>query len=214
MIIARRMTKHPVVANQHMSTLEALDLMKRKGVAKLPVLDDNMNLVGILTEKDILRASLPEVKELSLLEMAYQVGITSIESIMTRDVISITPDTGIEEAARIMVMQDLSFLPVVKDGKLEGVVSKSDMFKILMDLFGARVYGARITLALDDKVGMIAKISKILADNNLSIISFCNFSDDESGKVICTLKVEGTDEKTMRKLLSPLTIAIVDEGEV
>ena len=201
MIIARRMTKHPVVANQHMSTLEALDLMKRKGVAKLPVLDDNMNLVGILTEKDILRASLPEVKELSLLEMAY-------------DVISITPDTGIEEAARIMVMQDLSFLPVVKDGKLEGVVSKSDMFKILMDLFGARVYGARITLALDDKVGMIAKISKILADNNLSIISFCNFSDDESGKVICTLKVEGTDEKTLRKLLSPLTIAIVDEGEV
>ena len=66
----------------------------------------------------------------------------------------------------------------------------------------------------DDKVGMIAKISKILADNNLSIISFCNFSDDESGKVICTLKVEGTDEKTLRKLLSPLTIAIVDEGEV
>lgn len=214
MIISRRMSKHPVVANKRMKVLEALSLMKEKGVAKLPVLDDDLSLVGILTEKDILRASLPEVKALSLLEMAYQVGSMSIESIMTKDVISITPETGIEEAARIMVMQDLSFLPVVKDGKLEGVVSKSDMFKILMDLFGARAYGTRITLALEDKVGMVAKISKILAENNIQIISFNNIMDDESGSVICTLKVEGVDKKTLINLLSPVTNAIVDEGEV
>ncbi len=214
MIISRRMSKHPVVANKRMKVLEALSLMKEKGVEKLPVLDDDLSLVGVLTEKDILRASMPEVRQLSLLEMAYQVGSMSIEGIMTRDVISISPDTGIEEAARIMVMQDLSFLPVVKDGKLEGVVSKSDMFKILMDLFGARQYGTRMTFILEDKVGMVAKISKILADNNIQIISFNNILDEESGDVICTLKVEGVDEETLRRLLSPVTSAIVDEGEI
>ncbi len=212
MTIERRMTKNPVVARTDMTCVETLNLMKSENVQKVPVLDGEGNLVGILTEKDILKASIPSSR-MSLLEMAYDVGNMPISQIMTKDVVSISPKTSIEEVARLMVTQDLSFLPVVEERKLVGLVSKSDMFKILMELFGARHYGTRISFVVFDKIGTIARISKVLEENNISIISFCTFSDADPKKVICTLKVEGADEKKLIELLEPLTAGFVDLGE-
>ena len=78
---------------------------------------------------------------------------------MTKDPVTITKDTTVEEAARLMVDQDLSCLPVVEGDKLVGIVSKSDMFKILLELFGARHFGTRLSFLVDDKPGTIAAIS-------------------------------------------------------
>ena len=113
MIIARRMTRNPVTATPDMSVGEASDLMRREKVHRLPVLDKNKNLVGVITEKDVLYASPSPASSLSIHEMAYLLSKLKVKDLMTKDVVTITEDTTVEEAARLMVDQDLSCLPVV-----------------------------------------------------------------------------------------------------
>lgn len=124
MIIGRRMTQNPVTASPDMSVAEASAIMKREKVHRLPVLDKDKKLVGIITEKDILYASPSPVSTLSIHEMAYLLSQLSVKKLMTRDVVTITKNTTVEEAARLMVDQDLSSLPVLEEGKLVGIVSK------------------------------------------------------------------------------------------
>lgn len=214
MTIEKKMRKNPVVARSDMSAATVLKLMKDEKVAKVPVLDENGNLVGVITEKDILRANVQDRSGLSLLEMAYEVSNLPVARIMTTDVVSIGPKTSIEDTLRLMVTQELSFLPVLEGRKLVGIMSKSDMFKIMIELFGARHYGTRITFEVQDKIGTIARLSKALADNNISIISLCTLpTGDDPDLVSITLKVQGADEDTLVSLLSSLGVRIIDQGE-
>ena len=137
MIIARRMTRNPVTATPDMSIGEASDLMKREKVHRLPVLDKDKNLVGVITEKDILHASPSPASSLSIHEMAYLLSKLTVRKLMTKDPVTIDENTPVEEAARLMSDQDLSCLPVVKGTKLVGIVTKSDMFRILCTLSAA-----------------------------------------------------------------------------
>ena len=175
MIIERRMTKNPVTISPDANVVEASELMKKEKVHRLPVLDKDKKLVGVISEKDILFASPSPASSLSIHEMAYLLSKLTVRKLMTKDPVTITKDTTVEEAARLMVDQDLSCLPVVEGDKLVGIVSKSDMFKILLELFGARHFGTRLSFLVDDKPGTIAAISKAVAEKGWDIISFGTF---------------------------------------
>ena len=101
MTIERKISKNPVVAYNDMTAVDALRLMRRENIAKVPVLDRKGNLVGVITEKDILKASLADEKNMSLLEMAYEVSNLTIDKLMTKEVITIGPNTSVEKAARL-----------------------------------------------------------------------------------------------------------------
>ena len=215
MIIARRMTRNPVPATPDMSVGEASDLMRREKVHRLPVLDKNKNLVGVITEKDVLYASPSPATSLSIHEMAYLLSKLKVKDLMTRDVVTITEDTTVEEAARLMVDQDLSCLPVVNaTGKLVGIVSKSDMFRILLELFGARHYGVRMSFLVEDKPGTIAKISAALAEKGLDIVSFGTFTGTDPTNAICTIKVQGCTKESLLELMKPFVSEVLDIREV
>jgi len=214
MIIERRMTRNPVTATPEMSVAEASALMKREKVHRLPVLDKDKKLVGIISEKDILYASPSPVSSLSIHEMAYLLSQLTVKKLMTRDVVTIKKDTTVEEAARLMVDQDLSSLPVVEDGKLIGIVSKSDLFKILLELFGARHYGIRMSFLVEDKPGAIARISGVLAANGVDIIAFGTFMGTDSTNAVCTIKLQGITKAAAVELVKPHVIEILDVREV
>jgi acetoin utilization protein AcuB len=214
MIIERRMTRNPVTATPEMSVAEASALMKREKVHRLPVLDKDRKLVGIISEKDILYASPSPVSTLSIHEMAYLLSQLTVKKLMTRDVVTITKDTTVEEAARLMVDQDLSSLPVLEDGKLIGIVSKSDLFKILLELFGARHYGVRMSFLVEDKPGAIAQISNTLASNGVDIIAFGTFMGTDSTNAVCTIKMQGITMTKAVDLIKPLVMEVLDVREV
>ena len=213
MIIARRMTRNPVTATPDMSVGVASDLMKREKIHRLPVLDKDKNLVGVVTEKDVLHASPSPASSLSIHEMAYLLSKLKVKDLMTRDVVTITEDTTVEEAARLMVDQDLSCLPVVQGTKLVGIVTKSDMFRILLELFGARHYGVRMSFLVEDKPGTIAKISAVLADKGLDIVSFGTFTGTDPTNAICTIKVQGCTKAELLDLMKPLVAEVLDIRE-
>lgn len=214
MIIERRMTKNPVTINPEASVVEASELMKKEKVHRLPVLDRDKNLVGVISEKDILFATPSPASSLSIHEMAYLLSKLTVRKLMTKNPVTISRTTTVEEAARLMVDQDLSCLPVVEDGKLVGIVSKSDMFKILLELFGARHFGIRLSFLVDDKPGTIAAVSRVISDAGYDIISFGTFMGTDPSNAICTIKVQGCTREALLELLSPLVKEILDIREV
>jgi len=214
MIIERRMTRNPVTATPDMSIAEASNLMKQEKVHRLPVLDKYKKLVAILTEKDILYATPSPASSLSIHEMAYLLSKLTVKKLMSKNVITITKNTTVEEAARMMVDQDLSSLPVLDGDKLIGIVSKSDMFKILLELFGARHFGVRVSFVVDDKPGTIAKISQALSEAGMDIIAFGTFMGTDPSNAICTVKVQGASMAKVVEIIKPFVNQLLDVREV
>ena len=133
---------------------------------------------------------------------------------MSKNVITITKNTTVEEAARMMVDQDLSSLPVLDGDKLIGIVSKSDMFKILLELFGARHFGVRVSFIVDDKPGTIAKISQALSEAGMDIIAFGTFMGTDPSNAICTVKVQGASMAKVVEIIKPFVNQLLDVREV
>lgn len=214
MTIERRMTLNPVTISPDASVVEASELMKKEKVHRLPVLDKDKKLVGVISEKDILYASPSPASSLSIHEMAYLLSQLTVRKLMTKNPVTIGKDVPVEEAARIMVDEDLSCLPVVEGDRLVGIVSKSDLFKILIELFGARTKGVRVSFLVDDKPGLIADISREIANAGLDIISFGTFMGTDPTNRICTVKVASGDSDKVISLLKPHVKAILDVNNV
>lgn len=210
MTIEYRMTRNPVTISPEASVVEASELMKKNKVHRLPVLDKDKKLVGIISEKDILHASPSPASSLSIHEMAYLLSKLTVKKLMTRNPVTIGKDIPVEEAARIMADEDLSSLPVVDDGTLVGIVSKSDLFKILIELFGARSLGVRVSFIVDEKSGKIAEVSKVLSDAGYDIIAFGTFSGTDISNRICTVKVATKEIDKVLELLKPHVKSIID----
>jgi acetoin utilization protein AcuB len=146
--------------------------------------------------------------------MAYLLSKLTVKKLMSKNVVSITKDTTVEEAARMMVDQDLSSLPVLEGQQLIGIVTKSDMFKILLELFGARHFGIRLTFVVEDKPGTIAKISQVLSEAGIDIITFGTFMGTDPTNAICTIKVQGASISKVVELIKPYVSQLLDVREV
>lgn len=214
MIIERRMTRNPVTCSPELSLADATTLMKHEKVSRLPVLDKERHLVGIITEKDILYASPSPATSLSIHEMAYLLSKLTVAKLMQKKVVTIDKNTTVEEAARTMVDQDLSCLPVIENNKLIGIITKTDMFKILLELFGARHFGVRVSYIVEDKPGTIAHITAALEKKGIDIISFATFMGPDPSNSILTMKVQGASMAEIIEIIKPFVTQILDVQEV
>lgn len=126
------MTKNPVTVTPSARISEAHQLMKEKAVRRLPVVSADHSLVGIITIGDVREASPSDATTLSIWELNYLWAQLTVEKIMTRHVRTVTPDTPILDAAQMMLEYKISGLPVVDGGQLAGIVTESDIFRMLV----------------------------------------------------------------------------------
>lgn len=110
------MTKEVTTLNSNDSIAKAADMMKKINVGSIPVVENN-KLVGIVTDRDII------LRNVAKGDSSNQ----AISQVMTQDIVSVTPDTDVHEAADIMAQNQIRRLPVVQDGSLLGIVSIGDM---------------------------------------------------------------------------------------
>ena len=211
MTVKRMMKKNPITTTAETSIVDVADILKENHIHRLPVLDKKGKLIGVITEKDILHASPSPVSSLSVYEMPYMLSRLKVSNLMTKDVRTIGPDTTVEEAAKIMVDDDLSCLPVIEGDKLVGIVSKSDMFKVLYELFGSLVKGTRVTFLFNQQSGELSKLSTALANKGFDIISIGTFIDkgDKEG-VLTTIKVRTENSEGVLEVLRPIVKEILD----
>ena len=213
MNIESRMTKRPVTIQGDARAIEASELMEKERVSRLPVIDSEGRLIGLVSQKDITLAITRVPQGQTLHKMAHDLNVLRVDEIMSKEPVTITKDRTVEEAARTMVDLSISCLPVVEEGKLVGLVTKSDMFRILLELFGARSFGLRLTCIVDEKPGQIAAIARAVSQIGGDIISFGALNGfDETSRTL-TLKVDGCDQACLVSALSPLVREIVDVRE-
>jgi len=148
MIVEKRMTRNPITVHPDTTVIDAQALMRREKISRLPVVDRNGRLVGIVSEKDLIYASPSRASTLDVYEMNFLLSKLTVETVMTKKVITIDGDTPVEDAARIMVDNDIGGLPVMKGNTLVGIITESDIFKMFLELFGTREKGLRVTLMI------------------------------------------------------------------
>jgi acetoin utilization protein AcuB len=163
MLVYERMSKHPLTVKPKTSVNAALKRMRDERVRRFPVVDDGGKLVGIVSEKDLLYAAPSPATSLSIYEMHYLYSRLNVEEIMTREVIVVQEDDPLEEAARILVDNKVGGLPVMRDGKLVGLITETDVFKTFMEMLGARDQGLRLTLLCPAQRGELAALTGAVA---------------------------------------------------
>lgn len=213
MLITLRMTKNPITASPEMTIHQASNIMKQHKIHRLPVLDANKKLIGIISEKDIAQATPSSATTLSVFEINALLDKLTVSKIMTKNPVTIQTDTSIEEAAHLMLDHDFSCLPIMEGDKLVGIVTKHDMFKMILEMFGSRQFGTRVEFLVDDKPGVIAKISTAFAENGMNIVAFGTFAGEKVGTSICTIKVAGSFSEQVRSIITPFVLEVLDIRE-
>jgi len=186
-----KIQKNPVTINPEASFFEARNLIHEKGIRHLPVVDKNNSLVGIVTDRDIREAAPSDATLLSVQELNYLLGKLKVSSFMTpkAKLITITPDTLIEEAVQLMHDNKIGCLPVVEGKKLYGIFTETDALDHLVDIFGFKQKGTRLTITLEDKPGSLLGILEVFKKHNLSVISVVTPSFLVEGKRITAIRI-------------------------
>jgi len=209
MLVGERMTKPVVHVSPDMAIQDALQLMRKENIRRTPVLDKG-NLVGIVSDKDLLNASPSQATSLSVWELNYLLSKITVLEVMTKTVIVVTEETPIEEAARIMADNKIGGLPVVNGSSVVGIITETDIFHLMLELTGAREDGTRATFLLADKPGELAKVTNAVAEKNGNVIAVGTFFGDDNKTREVMMKVGGIGETDFQKILEEYAVEIKD----
>ena len=209
MLVRERMSTPVITVEPEMPIMEALQLMKQQRIRRTPVVGDGQ-LLGIISDRDLLNASPSDVTSLSVWEINYLLGQIHVEEVMTREVITVDGSTPIEVAARLMADNNIGGIPVTDDGQVVGLITETDLFKIFLEIMGAREPGLRVSAMVPERPGTLARLTRAVADAGGDFMSFGIFYGEDSSNSELTFKVTGVDEETLRKVISPLVERVVD----
>lgn len=171
MYVGRKMTTDLITVTPNTSIIKARDLLREHNIKQVPVIDKKARLVGILTDRDIKQAWASPATTLSIYELTYVLQKLTVESVMVKDVITITPDATIERAAKILHDRKIGSLPVVEGGKLVGIITSADLMEVLLDGLGIKEESGRFVVLVKDRIGVLADVCGLLKEAGISIAS-------------------------------------------
>ncbi len=164
MLVKGLMTPNPVHVAPDRSVADAGELMSKHRVRHLPVLDKDGRLQGLVTRSSLNRALPGLGTGLTRFEINYLTSSTKVSEVMVKLPAVIGEDAAVEEAARIMNVNRISSLLVMKDDKLVGIITDTDLFGALLELLGARRPGVRLTVHVPDRAGELARVTTAIAE--------------------------------------------------
>jgi len=210
-----RIRKNPVTINPNASFFEARKLIWQKGVRHLPVVDETNRLLGIVTERDIRKAGPSDVDMVRVQDAANLLKNLKVSAFMTpkEKLVTITPDTIIEEAIQLMHDNKIGCLPVLEGGKLYGIFTETDALDHLVDVFGSKEKGTRLTVALEDKPGMMLGVFEIFKKHNVNVTSMVSPSFMVEGKRIAAIRIRTEEYEPIVKDLEKAGYAVLSMGK-
>jgi acetoin utilization protein AcuB len=213
MLVRERMSPDPITIPAGTIITDALRIMRQNQVRRLPVLDDKGKLVGMVSEKDLLYASPSPATSLSIYEMHELLTRLKVDEVMTTELVTIAPDTLLEEAARIMTDNKIGGLPVVVGGRLVGIITETDIFKVFLELLGGREKGLRLTVEMPERKGEIARMTTAIAEAGGNIIALGSFQGDDPTTGQMTVKVDEVTAEVLEAAMKDLDLEILDIRE-
>lgn len=176
MLVENWMATNVIAVKPDTSLLKCRNMLKEHQIRRLPVVDDQNRVVGIISDRDVKGASPSKATALEVHEMQYLLAELKAKDIMTPRPVTIKPWDSVEQAAILMMDKRFGGLPVVsEDNKLVGIITDQDIFKLLIDITGARVPGMQIAFELPDTPGSMRVIFDTLRQHNARIISVLSY---------------------------------------
>jgi len=191
------MTANPFTISPDQTIPEAHEIMEKHGVKRLPVMK-NGKLVGIVSKEDILRASPSKATAFSMGEITYLLSKTKISQIMSKNLITISSNALLEEAATLMRDNEISFLPVVDNNKLVGIITETDIFDSFIDLLGFREPGTRLTIEAVDEPGIMSNLTSIIGKFGVNITHVAVYRG-ASGKSAIVIGINSLNTEEIEK---------------
>lgn len=162
MLVKNWMSTNVITVNQINSMEDAMGLIKKHKIKMLPVLNKK-KLVGIVTDRDLKRASASDATSLEIHELLYLITKIKVQDIMSIPPITIPDDYTVEEAAEVLLKNNISGAPVVdNNGQIMGVITQNDIFRVLISLTGVGKKGVQFAFQLDDRPGSIKEVADII----------------------------------------------------
>ena len=162
LLVENWMNPNVITVDADDSMLDATKLLKEHNIRHLPVLEKG-KLVGVVTDRDLKRASASDATTLEAHELLYLIANIKVREIMTKNPITVPYNYTIEEAAEILLQAKISGMPVVdKDGDVIGTITQTDLFKVLISLTGVGKKGVQFAFLLEDRAGSIKEVADII----------------------------------------------------
>jgi acetoin utilization protein AcuB len=213
MLVARRMSPDPKTITPDVSVAEATERMQRERVRRFPVLDKRGKLVGIVSLDDLLRSSPSAVTSLNIWEISYLLSQVKVRDVMTKQVITVTESTPLEEAAKIMLDRKIGGLPVMRGAKLVGIITESDIFRTFTEMLGALEPGIRLTVLAPYFKGSLAQLSSAITQQGGEITAFNIFKGEDPSNWGAHIKVADIARDDLLAAIKPFVIEILDVRE-
>jgi acetoin utilization protein AcuB len=219
MLVKERMTPNPICGYPDMPVTEAQSLMREKGIRHLPIVE-NDNLVGLVTQRSLLKALPSDVSNFSRFEISYTLAKIKVHTVMNKEVITIDEDTPIEEASRVMADERIGCLPVMRNGNLVGIITDNDLFNIMVSLLGSHIPGVRVSVLQPDRVGEIARLTNAIAKEG-GYLSVCvgYYPDSPPDSWVSVCKVKNMEPEQLEKVIHDLgetkirDLRVIKEGD-
>jgi acetoin utilization protein AcuB len=188
-IVEKWMTKHVITVRPQEKIIDAFELMQGRGIRHLPVVEDG-ELKGLVTDRDIRLALIPS--PLSTPEdRVYHLGaLERVDEIMATDLITVTPTTTIEEAAKLMAQYKIGAVPVVGQGKLVGILTETDIMCVFIEMLETIESSSRIDVVLGDKPSALDEVYRLLQSSQAKVLSVSMSPEETAGPPIYSFRIE------------------------
>ena len=183
------MIENPITIKPNASVAEAIELMKTNSIRHLPVVNTGNKLQGFLTLADMKQGLIPSM-----------LGDISMDDLMIKNPITVSPDDDIEFAAQLIYNHKIGGMPVVKKGRLVGIVTATDMLRTFIDMMGILSTTSRIDVVLGDQPAAFKKAMQIINDNGGDIINV-RMTPQRKGKRVYYFRLSACKTQVIKKAL-------------
>jgi len=164
MLVKNWMSKPAITVDANDSMNDAIKLLKQNDIKMLPVMEKG-KLVGIVTDRDLKRASASDATSLEIHELLYLISKIKIKEIMTENPITVPQDFTVDETAEILLKHNISGVPVVDQYRnVVGTITQNDIFRILISLTGSERKGIQFGVEVEDRPGSIKEVTDVIRE--------------------------------------------------
>ena len=190
-VVEQWMTREVITVPPHEKITDAFELMQSQGIRHLPVIEDG-ELKGLVTDRDIRLALIPSPLATTE-ERVYHLGaLERVDEIMTTDLITVTPSTMIEEAAKLMAKYKIGAVPVVAQGQLVGILSETDILCVFIEMLETIQSSSRLDVVLGEKPSALDEVYRLIQASSAKVISVSMSPEETPGSSVYSFRIQRT----------------------
>jgi len=183
------MVPDPITITANASIGEAIELMKVNSIRHLPVISQGRRLEGFLTLVDLKQGLIPSM-----------LGDLTLQDLMIKDPITVSPDDDIEFAAQLIYKNKIGGMPVVKGDRLAGIITATDILRTFIDMMGILSSTSRIDVVISGQSGSLKTVLQIINDKGGDIINV-GMTSHQTDKRIYYFRLAACETADIRQAL-------------